>query len=122
MPVSIDVFTWPPGHERKKRQSVPSGSKRHTRRDINKRDTRSDMRNNRDMAQTKKDIWTSPATIISNFDVDGDGTLNYTEFQTLCVHLFGKDEVTEHEWRVREIFELFDVDRNGTLSEQELSR
>ncbi|GAB1866189.1 nicotinamidase [Camponotus japonicus] len=74
------------------------------------------------MAQTKKDIWASPATIISNFDVDADGTLNYMEFQTLCVHLFGMDEIKEHEWRVREIFELFDVDRDGTLNEQDLCR
>jgi len=74
------------------------------------------------MAQMKKDIWASPATIISNFDVDADGTLNYMEFQTLCVHLFGMDEIKEHEWRVREIFELFDVDRDGTLNEQDLCR
>lgn len=74
------------------------------------------------MAQTENDIWVSPAAILSKFDVDADGTLDYMEFRALCVHLFGTDEVKEHEWRVREIFELFDQNGNGTLNEQDLRR
>ncbi|XP_072753710.1 nicotinamidase [Anoplolepis gracilipes] len=75
------------------------------------------------MAQTKKNnIWASPATILSTFDVDADGTLNYVEFRQLCLHLFGTDEVKEHEWRVQEIFKLFDTNGVGTLNEQDLHR
>ncbi|XP_070156461.1 uncharacterized protein [Polyergus mexicanus] len=74
------------------------------------------------MAQTENDIWVSPAAILSKFDVDADGALDYMEFRALCVHLFGTDEVKEHEWRVREIFELFDLNRKGTLNEQDLRR
>ncbi|KMQ94401.1 pyrazinamidase nicotinamidase [Lasius niger] len=72
------------------------------------------------MARTEKDIWASPAAILSRFDADADGTLDYVEFRALCVQLFGTDEVKGHEGRVREIYELFDVNGDGTLNEEDL--
>lgn len=81
------------------------------------------MRNNvAHMARMEKDIWASPAAILSRFDADADGTLDYVEFRALCVQLFGTDEVKEHERRVREIYELFDVNGDGTLNEEDLRR
>lgn len=68
------------------------------------------------------DVWNSLTVIRSKFDVDADGLLNYEEFRALCVELFDTDEVKEHEPKVREIFELFDTDANGTLDEREFHR
>ncbi|EZA58574.1 Pyrazinamidase/nicotinamidase [Ooceraea biroi] len=49
-------------------------------------------------------------------------SLDYKQFEALCAQLFGTDEVGEHEWRVREVFELFDANADGALNEEELHR
>lgn len=59
---------------------------------------------------------------LSRLKVDLDGSLDYEKFQTWCVELFGRQETKEHEWRVREIFDLFDANADGVLRHQELSR
>ncbi|XP_012528196.1 nicotinamidase isoform X1 [Monomorium pharaonis] len=73
--------------------------------------------NNDDPLSSKSKI-----TVLSKFDVDVKGTFDYKKFRTLCVRLFGADEVDQHEWRAREVFELFDANADGALNDQELYR
>jgi len=75
------------------------------------------------MAQSANDDpWSSRITVLSRFDIEIKGTFDYEKFRTLCVRLFGADEVEQHEWRAREVFELFDADADGALNDQELHR
>ncbi|KAL0111891.1 hypothetical protein PUN28_013239 [Cardiocondyla obscurior] len=60
--------------------------------------------------------------ILSKFDVQTKGIFNYEKFRMFCVQVFGTDEVERHEWRVREIFKLFDANADGILNDQELYR
>ena len=60
--------------------------------------------------------------MLSRFDIDAKETFNYEKFRTLCVRLFDVDEVEQDEWRVREIFELFDANADGVLNDEELLR
>lgn len=81
------------------------------------------MRN--DMLDTMSDeqnSWGDATMILSRYDVDADDRLNYEEFRTLCIELFGANEVKENEQRVREIFGLFDANEDGGLDERELHR
>ncbi|XP_011868473.1 PREDICTED: nicotinamidase-like [Vollenhovia emeryi] len=61
-------------------------------------------------------------TVLSRFNIDVKGTFDYDKFRVLCGRLFGADEVGEHEWRAREVFELFDANADGALNDQELYR
>ncbi|KYM95514.1 PREDICTED: nicotinamidase-like [Cyphomyrmex costatus] len=56
--------------------------------------------------------------VLPGFDVKK--TFDYEQFRTLCVRLFSEYEVEQDEWRVREVFELFDADANGVLDNQEI--
>nr|XP_012229939.1 PREDICTED: nicotinamidase-like [Linepithema humile] len=69
------------------------------------------------MAQPAND--TSVATILSRLDTS---EFDYKKFRAFCVELFDTNEIKEHEWRVREIFELFDANADGRLHGQELDR
>ncbi|XP_077279665.1 uncharacterized protein LOC143907043 [Temnothorax americanus] len=75
------------------------------------------------MAQpANDDPWSSSVTILSRFGVEVKGTFDYEKFRALCAQLFDADEVEQHEWRAREVFELFDADADGALNDQELHR
>lgn len=65
---------------------------------------------------------TSIVTILSKLEIDASGSCDYEKFRAFCVELFNTDEIKEHEWRVREIFELFDANADGRLHGQELER
>lgn len=56
------------------------------------------------------------------FDIEIEGIFNYEKFRTLCVRLFGADEIDQHEWRAQEIFELFDANADGALDSLGLRR
>ncbi|XP_011050272.1 PREDICTED: nicotinamidase-like [Acromyrmex echinatior] len=62
------------------------------------------------------------AKILLTFDINAKQPFNYEKFQTLCVRMFSEDEVEQNELRVREIFELFDANADGVLSNKELYR
>lgn len=49
---------------------------------------------------------------------EGDGNLNYTRFCSICSVLFPPDQIENDEWRIREIFRLFDLDKDQTLKGQ----
>ncbi|XP_018375022.1 PREDICTED: nicotinamidase-like isoform X2 [Trachymyrmex cornetzi] len=68
------------------------------------------------------DAWSFSIKVLSRFDTDAKETFNYEKFRMLCVRLFGVNEVKQDEWRVREVFELFDANADGVLNDQELHR
>ncbi|KAL6267852.1 hypothetical protein P5V15_000924 [Pogonomyrmex californicus] len=75
------------------------------------------------MAQPTSDAARpSSAAILSKYGIDVKEALDYGTFQKTCVQIFGADEVEKHEWRVREVFELFDANADDALTEQELHR
>lgn len=45
--------------------------------------------------------------------------LNYDSFRSISAALFHPNEIERNEWRIRDIFDLFDVDKDGILKEQE---
>ncbi|KYM79848.1 Pyrazinamidase/nicotinamidase [Atta colombica] len=67
-------------------------------------------------------LWLFSIDILSKFDIDAKQPFNYEKFQTLCVQLFSADEVKENEWRVQEIFKLFDANADSVLVNEELFR
>ncbi|XP_016916404.1 nicotinamidase [Apis cerana] len=48
-----------------------------------------------------------------------DGNLNYANFHSICVTLFYPNEIKQDEWRIREIFCSFDLNKDGILQQQE---
>lgn len=69
--------------------------------------------------------WTQlakPSDILSRYDVDKDGKLNYEEFRNLCVELFDVDEIEKHANLMSELFKLFDTNTDNMLDERELKR
>lgn len=64
----------------------------------------------------------SSAEIFDEFDKNKDGGLDFNEFQNLCKELFGADEVEENESKVKSIFEIFDINRDGLLKNEEWER
>lgn len=75
------------------------------------------------MAQpVNDDPWSFSVTVLSRFDIEVKEMFDYEKFRTICVRLFGADEVEEHEWRAREVFELFDANADGVLNDSELHR
>ncbi|CAL7939563.1 unnamed protein product [Xylocopa violacea] len=57
---------------------------------------------------------------LAQFDLlELDDNLNYENFCLICDKLFMPDEIEQHKWRIREIFRLFDVDKDGLLKEEE---
>jgi len=69
---------------------------------------------------TQKEYLT---TILSKVGIDvTDKSLNYEQFEALCVQTFNAAEVEQHQQRVREIFHLFDANADGILLEEELLR
>lgn len=69
-----------------------------------------------------KETWASPDGLLAKFDANEDGMIDFDEFKTMCVELFGKDEIYPHEYRVRDIFDIFDVDEDGSLNREEWLR
>ncbi|XP_076656135.1 nicotinamidase [Halictus rubicundus] len=54
--------------------------------------------------------------LLINFDLpDAGGTPNYATFRLICNTLFPSDQVEQDHWRIRNIFDLFDDDRDGLL-------
>nr|XP_003700152.2 PREDICTED: nicotinamidase-like [Megachile rotundata] len=56
---------------------------------------------------------------LTDFDLKEQNNLNYTNFRSICVALFQSDELEKEEWRIQEIFNLFDRDKDGILKDQE---
>lgn len=74
------------------------------------------------MAQPASDDPSFSKTVLSRLDIDIKGTFDYKKFRTLCIRLFGASETEEHEWRAREIFERFDANADGALTDEELHK
>ncbi|PIN01662.1 Calmodulin and related proteins (EF-Hand superfamily) [Handroanthus impetiginosus] len=55
--------------------------------------------------------------MIQEVDSDGDGFIDLQEFIELNTNNIGHDEVLEN---LRDAFEVFDIDKNGTISAEEL--
>lgn len=70
----------------------------------------------------EKEVGNSPAEVLKYFDKNEDGGLDFEEFQTLCVKLFGLKEVEENGNRVRDIFEILDFNGDGLLKDEEWER
>lgn len=67
----------------------------------------------------KKKKW-SIEKFLAEFDLsEKDGNLNYANFHSICVTLFYPHEIKQDEWRIREIFCLFDLNKDGILQQQE---
>ncbi|XP_046747233.1 nicotinamidase-like [Diprion similis] len=73
------------------------------------------------MALDKK-TWDSSDALLAKFDANHDGLIDYDEFRSMCVELFGPDEVERHEYRVRDIFDILDLDEDGYLNREEWER
>lgn len=69
-----------------------------------------------------KESWNSPKRLLAKFDANNDGLIDFEEFKSMCLELFGPEEVGKLEYRVRDIFEIFDVDEDGTLNQEEWER
>lgn len=72
------------------------------------------------MARSGK--WEAIGLTLSKLRNGLDGSIDCRKFHTCCDELFGTDETKEHEWRVREIFDLFDANADGILQQEELTR
>lgn len=55
--------------------------------------------------------------MVSEFDADGNGTIDFPEFLNLMAH---KMKDTDSEEELREAFKVFDKDENGFISAAEL--
>ncbi|XP_043590491.1 nicotinamidase-like [Bombus pyrosoma] len=53
---------------------------------------------------------------------DPEGDFNFANFRAMCSSVFKDDDIRKDEWRIREIFDLFDLDKDGVLKEEELTR
>lgn len=53
---------------------------------------------------------------------DPEGDFNFANFREMCSLVFKDDDIRKDEWRIREIFDLFDLDKDGVLKEEELTR
>ncbi|XP_012266017.2 nicotinamidase-like [Athalia rosae] len=69
-----------------------------------------------------KELWSEPEGLLEKFDANKDGLIDFDEFRTMCVDLFGNEEVEKHEYRVRDIFDILDSDEDGTLNQEEWER
>ncbi|XP_033220977.1 uncharacterized protein LOC117175378 [Belonocnema kinseyi] len=67
----------------------------------------------------EKEIGNSPTEVLKYFDKNEDGGLDFEEFRTLCAKLFGSEEVEENGSRVRDIFEILDLNGDGLLNGEE---
>ena len=51
---------------------------------------------------------------------DGGANFTYEKFCAMCKLLFNMNNIEKDEWRLREIFDLFDLDKDGVLKEREM--
>ncbi|XP_076621999.1 uncharacterized protein LOC143342221 [Colletes latitarsis] len=64
--------------------------------------------------------WPSTEKFLGNLDLSGEeNTLNESNFRVICAALFSSDEIQQNDWRILDIFSLFDRDRDGILKGQE---
>ena len=57
---------------------------------------------------------------LAKFRLPGEeNRLNYAIFREICATLFPPDEIKRNEWRIEEVFCLFDQDRDGILKGDE---
>lgn len=66
-----------------------------------------------------KRVWESSAELLKSFDLDNDDSLNFEEFKNLCQRLFDDSSLEENEHRIRNIFQILDIDGDGLLKEEE---
>lgn len=60
--------------------------------------------------------WSSTEKFLANFNLSSEkSTLNYTKFRVICTTLFSQDEIQQNDWRIQDIFSLFDRDCDGVL-------
>ncbi|XP_017755145.1 PREDICTED: pyrazinamidase/nicotinamidase-like [Eufriesea mexicana] len=45
--------------------------------------------------------------------------LNFVSFRSISAALFDPNEIERNEWRIRDIFDIFDIDKDGVLKEEE---
>lgn len=67
-------------------------------------------------------IGKTSSEVFDNFDKNKDGSLDFDEFRNLCLQLFDAEEVEENESRIENIFEIFDINRDGLLNGEEWNR
>lgn len=51
---------------------------------------------------------------------DEGANFTYEKFCAMCKLLLNMNNIEKDEWRLREIFDLFDLDKDGVLKEQEM--
>lgn len=51
---------------------------------------------------------------------DEDANFTYDKFCAMCKLLFNMNNIEKDEWRLQEIFDLFDLDKDGVLKEREM--
>nr|XP_031841342.1 uncharacterized protein LOC116430857 [Nomia melanderi]XP_031841354.1 uncharacterized protein LOC116430857 [Nomia melanderi] len=57
---------------------------------------------------------------LANLDVPNvESALNYSNFRLICGALFPPDELEQHDWRIKDMFDMFDNDHDGALKEKE---
>ncbi|XP_015587924.1 uncharacterized protein LOC107264311 [Cephus cinctus] len=69
-----------------------------------------------------REVWEDPEKLLHKFDSNEDAALDFEEFCILCGELFGAEEVEEHEYRIRDIFDILDSNGDGLLNEDEWGR
>lgn len=69
-----------------------------------------------------KGNWQSAEEVLTKFDENKDGALDYEEFKKLCDDLFGAEEVKDADYRLRDIFDILDRNGDGLLDGDEWQR
>lgn len=65
------------------------------------------------------DSWQSAGQVLTKFDKNKDGALDFAEFKEMCLELFGPAECERHPDKVPEIFKALDLDSDGLLKGDE---